>query len=293
MHNVFEYIDNHLDGELNLETISTIACYSPFHFHRIFKSITYETLNSYLTRRRIEKAAAQLIHQQEASITSISFRFGYSSNAAFTKAFKKFYGVSPSVFRKEAPDRYRKINHEKRKNGQVQLSFADYIWNFKQLKEWIIMNAKIEIKEMPSVNIACITSIGSAGLTNAYEKLSQWAAANKVDEQPTFNMITVYHDSYKITAPEKVRMSACITVKEPIKTSDPSIGFTTIEKGKHIVASFVIGIDEFEKSWTGLFIWMNENGYKKADRNPFEVYHNDFRKHPEKKCIVDFCIPVA
>jgi len=37
---------------------------------------------------------------------------------------------------------------------------------------------------------------------------------------------------------------------------------------------------------------MNENGYKKAAQNPFEIYHNDFRMHPENKCIVDFYIPI-
>jgi AraC family transcriptional regulator len=37
---------------------------------------------------------------------------------------------------------------------------------------------------------------------------------------------------------------------------------------------------------------MNEKGYKKVDQNPFEIMHNDFNEHPEKKCIVDFCIPI-
>ena len=62
---VFQYIDANLDTELPLETLSQIACYSPFHFHRIFKMITDETLNNYITRRRIEKAAALLLHKKE------------------------------------------------------------------------------------------------------------------------------------------------------------------------------------------------------------------------------------
>jgi len=37
---------------------------------------------------------------------------------------------------------------------------------------------------------------------------------------------------------------------------------------------------------------MNENGFKKADGNPFEIFHNNFREHPENKAIVDFYIPV-
>jgi len=37
---------------------------------------------------------------------------------------------------------------------------------------------------------------------------------------------------------------------------------------------------------------MNENGYSKADNIPFEIYHNNFNEHPEKKCIVDMYIPI-
>ena len=67
---------------------------------------------------------------------------------------------------------------------------------------------------------------------------------------------------------------------------------TIIEAGKCIVGSFEIGLNEFEQAWTGLFLWMNENGYKKADRNPYEIYHNDFNTHPEKKFILDLHIPI-
>ena len=52
------YIDDNLDTELSLESISKIAYYSPFHFHRIFKAVIGEPLNAYITRRRIEKAAS-------------------------------------------------------------------------------------------------------------------------------------------------------------------------------------------------------------------------------------------
>ena len=59
-----------------------------------------------------------------------------------------------------------------------------------------------------------------------------------------------------------------------------------------IIGSFVIDLSEFEKAWNSLFVWMAESGYKKADREVFEIYHNDYRVHPEKKCIVDYYIPI-
>ena len=104
-------------------------------------------------------------------------------------------------------------------------------------------------------------------------------------------MITIYHDSFKITQSDKVRMSACILLNKPVET-EGEIGLTSIKGGKFIVGSFEVGLNDFEKSWTGLFLWMNENGYKKADGNPFEIYHNNFNEHPEKKAIVDFYIPI-
>jgi AraC family transcriptional regulator len=86
-------------------------------------------------------------------------------------------------------------------------------------------------------------------------------------------------------------MSVCVLLEKPIGVSG-EIGLTSIEKGKYIVVHFEVEPKDFEKSWTGLFVWMNENGYKKADGNPFEIYHNNFREHPENKAIVDFYIPI-
>jgi AraC family transcriptional regulator len=283
------FIDNNLDSELSLEIVAKVGFYSPFHFHRIFKAVTKETLNSYITRKRIEKTASILLHQKNISITELSLQYGFNSNSSFTRTFKKFYGISPSEFRKSKP-KYSKISQVESKNGQENGLSEEYICNINNLINWIKMNAKIEIKEMPKLELAFITQIGPEGLGNAYAKLMQWAAPKGLLTEDS-KMATIYHDSYKITEPEKVRMSACLILKEKTEVSG-EVGLTTIEKGKFIVGHFEIGIQEFEKSWTGLFIWMNENGYKKADRNPFEIYHNNFNKHPEKIAIVDFHIPI-
>ncbi|QBN19033.1 AraC family transcriptional regulator [Flavobacterium nackdongense] len=283
------YIDENLDSELSLETIAKIGFYSPFHLHRIFKAITNETLNAYITRKRIEKTASTLLHQKTVSITELSLQYGFNSNSSFTRTFKKFYGLSPSEFKKSKP-KLSKISQVESKNGQENGLFEEYICNSINLINWIKMNAKVEIKEMPKLDLAYITHIGHIGLENAYAKLVQWAIPKGLLKEDS-KMATIYYDSYKITEPDKVRRSACLILDEKTEI-EGEIGLTTIEKGKCIVGHFEIGLDEFEKSWTGLFIWMNENGYKKADRNPFEIYHNNFNEHPEKIAIVDFYIPI-
>ena len=152
------------------------------------------------------------------------------------------------------------------------------------------MNAKIEIKEMPKMSLAYVMSLGPQNLEKAYGKIMQWATAKGLMNDQT-KMVTIYHDSFKVTEANKVRMSAAILLNKPVET-EGEIGLTSIEAGKFIVCSFEIQTNEFEKAWTGLYVWMNENGYKKADRNPFEIYFNNFNEHPEKKAIVDFFIPI-
>ncbi|WP_240467651.1 GyrI-like domain-containing protein [Flagellimonas sp. HSM57] len=286
---VFEFIDQNLESDLSLNKVSEIAFFSPFHFHRVFKFITGETLNGYVTRRRIERSASDLLHKN-ITATEIAHKYGFSDNSSYSRTFKKYFGVSPTEFKKQNPNRHSKIRQLESKNGQEYPDYEKYICVINNLKNWIKMNANIEIKEMPKMDLAYVSSIGPQNLETAYGKLIQWATPKGLMNNQT-KMITIYHDSFKVTEAGKVRMSASLLLNESIET-EGEIGLTTIETGKFIVGGFEIGLNEFEKSWTGLFVWMNENGYKKADREPFEIYHNNFNEHPERKAIVDFCIPI-
>jgi AraC family transcriptional regulator len=286
---VFEFIDKNLESDLSLNIVSEIAFFSPFHFHRVFKFMTGETLNGYVTRRKIEKSASDLLHKK-ITATEIAHKYGFSDNSSYSRAFKKYFGISPTEFKKQNPNRHSKIRQLKSKNGQEYPDYEKYICVINNLKNWIKMNAKIEIKEMPKIDLAYVSSIGPHNLENAYGTLMQWATPKGLMNDQT-KMITIYHDSFKVTEASNVRMSASILLDKDVETNG-EIGRTSIKAGKFIVGSFEIGLNEFEKSWTGLFVWMNENGYKKADREPFEIYHNNFNEHPQRKAIVDFYIPI-
>lgn len=289
LNRVFQYIDQNLGADLSLHTIAKVAFFSPYHFHRIFKFITQETLNEYVNRKRIEKSAIDLLHTT-INATQIAHKYGFSDNTSFSRAFKKYYGISPTEFKKQNPNRNSKIRQLESKNGQAYPDHEKYICIIDNLKKWIRMNATIQIKEIPSMQLAYVSSIGSQNLGFAFAKLIQWATPKGLMNEHT-KMATIYYDSFKVTEAHKVRMSASIVLNTPIKT-EGEIGLTTIKAGKYIVGSFEIGVHEFEKSWTGLFVWMNENGYKKVDKDPFEIYHNNFNEHPQKIAIVDFYIPV-
>ena len=289
---VLIYIDSHLDEDLSLEAIAAIGHYSPFHLHRLFKAVTGETLSNYITRKRIEKIALCLMSQKEVSISELSLSYGFSSNATLTRAFTKFYGLSPTKFRNLLPGEYSKICKTDSKMGQAPAIFEQYICNINNSLNYIKMNAKMEIKELDKMEIAYTTCIGVGQLDGAFEKMLQWARRAQLIQLPDFKLIRIYHDSFRITEPEKVRMS--IGVPVPGKTEvNGDIGLMTVEKGKFIVARFPIEPVDFKKSWESLFVWMNENGYKiTSTGGPLEFIYNNYTDHPEGKCEVDLCIPV-
>lgn len=286
-----KYIDDNIGSNLSVDIIAQEAYYSPFHFHRLFKAIMGEPVNSYVNRQRIERTALQLIHQRSRTITEIANEFGFSSNSSFSKAFRKHYGLSPTQFRLKNPSRYSKIGQLDSKNGQKVFLFEKHICNIEDHLNWIAMNSKIEVRETPSLNLAAITQIGIEGIEDTFDRLIKWAKPEGFMESDSAKLVRVFHDSFKITAPEKVRMSIGLTMSDTFEEAGEIIS-VPISKDKRIIGHFEIAPMEFEKAWDGLFVWMNENGYKKAVGTPFELYHNDFRTHPKGKCLVDFHIPV-
>lgn len=290
MNKVFHFIDENLNADLSLEKIAGVAFFSPFHFHRIFKAITGEQLNQYIIRRRIEKAASDLIHKENMRVGEIALQNGFSSDSSFTRAFRKFYQCSPTAFRLQNVEKIGRIGQRESKNGQENPDIEKYLCAITNLKEWIAMKGKIEIREIEAMNIAYISCIGDSQLPGTFEKLVGWVDVKSLMNQHT-KMLTIYHDSFKITEEEKVRMSAGIVLHQAVEKDD-TVCLTSLEGGKCIVGSFELNVEDFEKTWTGMYIWMNEHGYKRAERNPFEIYHNNFNEHPEKKCIVDFHIPI-
>lgn len=288
---VLKFIEENLDNELSLENLAEIGNYSPFHFHRIFRGIIGETLQEYINRNRMEKSAMLLSHHKNKSLEEVFSEVGFKSNSAFSKTFKKYFGVSPSVFRKNTPEKFSKILQMNSNIGQKEVVFQQYLYNINQIKNFMETNAKIEVKELPEMHLASVLSIGVQNIDNAYNKLISWGISKNLFPRENVKMISVYHDSFKVTAPNKVRIHACMLLDEPIKT-DGEVFPETLPKGRHIVGSYFIGIHEFEKAWQSLFLWMNENGYQYKRTFPFEIYHNNFKEHPEKKCRVDFCIPI-
>ena len=103
MRRVLDHIDRHLDGDLDLEAVSSVAAFSKFHFHRQFKATFGLSLHRYVLLARLRRASKQLAGAEGQSVTDIALDAGYETPDAFARAFRQRFAQSPSDFRK-SPD---------------------------------------------------------------------------------------------------------------------------------------------------------------------------------------------
>jgi AraC family transcriptional regulator len=95
---VMKYIREHINEPLDRETLADIAGFSVPHFHRVFTAHVGESAISYVRRLRLERAARKL-RMGAVDITEVALAAGYDTHAAFSKAFKQQFGLSPREFR--------------------------------------------------------------------------------------------------------------------------------------------------------------------------------------------------
>jgi AraC-like DNA-binding protein len=95
------FIDENYSSAIDLETLSSKACFSKYHFLRLFKRTYNKTPYQYLSERRIEKAKEKL-KSNLGSINEICEDVGFESTTSFTTKFKDYTGETPAVFRLRA-----------------------------------------------------------------------------------------------------------------------------------------------------------------------------------------------
>ena len=305
-----QYIEEHLTDPIRLEDVARAASFSPFHFHRIFKSVLGETLNELIVRLRLERAANKLAQNARLSITEVALECGFSSSATFARSFKKHFGLSASEWRTAEYERQSKIGKSASKTGQTLRSGGEgfgkggkavavgtaYDWRIVVDGSHVYwrnaMEKQIEVKEMPAHHVAYIRHVGPYNqIGGAFERLMQWAIVHQLMEPNTI-CLGIYHDDPSITAPEKLRSDACLAVptdQEP----DGEIGIRDIPAGRYAVMRTEVTADEIHGAWEELINgWMPESGFQPDDRPCYEIYLNNPKEHPEGKFIMDICEPV-
>jgi AraC family transcriptional regulator len=98
---VFEHIERHLDEVLDGESLSRVANFSRFHFHRQFSLYAGIGIAAYVRMVRLRHASYRLVFRKQERITDIALAVGFDNPESFSRAFRQAFGQSPSRFRKQ------------------------------------------------------------------------------------------------------------------------------------------------------------------------------------------------
>lgn len=94
------FVESNLESGIRLQDVAREACFSKYHFTRIFHALVGETMWSYVRKRRLTKASEDLIQSKEP-ISSIAYKYQFESPESFTRSFKGRYHQTPGQYRKK------------------------------------------------------------------------------------------------------------------------------------------------------------------------------------------------
>lgn len=300
---VLRFIHENLDKDLPLEKLSETACFSPFHFHRIFFSIIGETPKDFVKRLRLEKAANLLINNSLISVTEVALSCGFSSPASFARSFKDYFNCSASFWRTSGFEEYSRFIKEDRKkckvlskNGKEFTYNSDYFSDANDsINKQNIWRTEMDIivKSIPAMHIAYATHIGgyNSEVGKSFEKLCRWAGPRGlIGRNSVFLGLSL--DNPDITPEGKCRYYASMTVPQG---TEPSQGIEVMDIPQLTCAVYRYegmqdGIERaYKEAYDG---WLPQSGFVPDDFPCFEIYIKDPNEHPKGKFIMDVCIPV-
>ena len=275
LHRVLTYIDEHLDQQVDLACLARVANFSAYHFHRIFSAHVGETFGNYLTRRRVELAAARLASQPRLSVISVALSVGFGSPEAFSRAFKKHFGRPPSHWKMRPPARSyekSKISQEDRRVSQAVRPRKAYGSAMNHKKP---VPLRVTVKKLPPVRIAYLRYQGSFGEpVGAFwqEEVYPWMMANGLLGAPRYG---VSHDDPQMTEKAKCRYDAGVEVSRDFVPSQ-NAQIATLPGGLYACAPFKGTSSEITLAWEHILReWLPASGYQLDARVWFEYYPTD------------------
>lgn len=263
------HLATHLDEPLDLERLAAVACFSPHHFHRIYRSLTNETVAETVRRLRLHRAAGELVRARE-EIAGIARRAGYGSVEAFTRAFGQTYGTPPAAYRRSG-----------------RLVPPAFVTNSQESTMH-----DVTLRDLPAIRIAALSHTGPyMGIGVAFERLYAWAAARGL-MGPRVRSFAIYYDDPASVPPEKLRSKAGLMLDLPA-VEEGAIQLVEIPGGRHAVVRHQGPYAELEGVYRWLYRdWLPTSGHAPADRPCFEEYLNSPSALPPSEWLTEICLPL-
>lgn len=189
-----------LDDDASLSTLARAAGYSAFHFHRLFSQTVGATPKAHFERLRLERGA-YLLAVTDDSVLEIALAVGFNNHETFTRAFKKFHGMTPR--------RYREASLAGQRERLETL--RDFHGDGCALSE-------VRFVTLPALTLLATRRLGTylefplpyTPQDDAFSAMRAWAKANAIAHDPT--AWTISYDNPALTPRGAQRIDACIAV---------------------------------------------------------------------------------
>ena len=268
---VIEYINNNLNGRLDLNILAEKSNLSPFHFHRITKAFLGEPIGAFITRVRVE-TAARLLRYTTISVQEIASSVGYESHSSFNKAFNQFYNISPTEYRTNK--NYTMTNTKATSSG-VQLKAPKII----------------ELPDKKVIYIRITGEYGNSSYSDVWKRLWTFVKEEKLFSAGIEN-IGLSHDDPHVTDMDKCRYDACLAIHKPVSPKG-EIGVKEIAGGKYAIFSYQGSYQNLGAVYDTIYNnWLPESGYELRNLPCFEKYINNPEKTEASKLKTEIYIPI-
>lgn len=278
---VLEYIDAHLDEDLSLEQLSATARCSKFHFHRQFSELLGLSLAKYVQLVRLRRASRQLAFQDELRIIDIALASGFESHEAFTRAFRRELGQTPSAFR-EQPDwqpwhaTYRPIDELRSQYMKIEHRLED-----------------VSIVQFEPTRVALLKHRGDPNrLMSSVRKFIDWRKQQRLPPRrnATFNLI--YDDPYA-TPPDEFRFDVCCAITSSVAANPEGVEESAIPGGRCARLHYVGPDDGMGEAIRFLYAtWLPQSGEEPRDFPLFLQRVRFAPEVPELESELDFYLPL-
>lgn len=270
-----DYIMNHISEDIGVEDVAEYCHFSKYHFSRMFKEATGESIYSFIKRVKMEQSAFRLKVEKTKSVTDICTEYGYSSSN-YSSAFKQYHHVSPAVFRKTIYDKSVEENPNWEEYSDMVkeslLSFEECADNItmEEFEDFFVIYERHKGNYQDMRNTWCAF----------IDRYSEYFHEDSILLESTY-------DDPSITDVNGCMYDLCVTVEKDCPVENTRI----LAGGKYAVFHFKGYLWEiYPVHQSILGIWFPKSGYEIDSRYGFDIYRaiSDDSTYME----IDMCIPV-
>jgi AraC family transcriptional regulator len=290
---VIDYLRGNLDRPVKLAELADVACFSEFHFHRIFTAVSGETLNQFTNRLRLEKAA-RLLRYSEQSLTDIALDCGFSSSATFSRAFRSGYDTSPSQFRKSGEIKKSKIRKELFPKDEYGLHVSGKDLSAEEKKAAFPVRL-IDLPERQVAYIRVKNAFEMERVLAALKTVIEWAKSQDVFSQGTLFGMSV--DDPHVTPKHLYRYEVCLASPLPFQGREgmSKLGISKLKMPAMRYAAIKVSgdIHMVATAWDYLYRdWLINSAYEPEHAPALEVFLDKESALDWSHFELDLCLPI-